>query len=82
MAEQQNVGRLDSVIRIILGIACLAAMVYYFVAEDAFAWYLLIPLVVLVPFFLKTGATRVCPVMKAMGVSTMPKASAGSDDGA
>jgi hypothetical protein len=70
MAEQQNVGALDGGIRIVLGIACVGLIVYHFLVARVLPFYALIPVVVLIPFFLKTGATRVCPVMKALGVST------------
>lgn len=70
MAEQHNVGILDSRIRIALGLGCVGLLGYHFIVARVLPLYALIPVVVLVPFFLKTGATRICPVMKALGIST------------
>ncbi len=70
MAEHQNVGVLDSRIRILLGIACVGLLVYHFAIARLMPIYVLVVVVVGVPFFLKTGRTRVCPVMKAMNIST------------
>ncbi|NQT62425.1 MAG: DUF2892 domain-containing protein [Candidatus Marinimicrobia bacterium] len=68
--EQRNVGQIDSIIRIILGVIALGAVIYHFVGDDLFPIYILVVVIVLVPFFLKTGLTKVCPIMKSMGVST------------
>ena len=68
--EQRNVGQVDSIIRIILGVIALASIVYHFMGDGLFPIYILVVVIVLVPFFLKTGLTKVCPIMKAMGVST------------
>lgn len=73
MPEEKNVGHADQIIRIILGFVCLGLLVYHFFFESILSMYTLIPVIILVPFFLKTGFTRVCPVMKAMNVSTMKK---------
>jgi len=70
MAETHNVGTVDRVARLVLGFACLGALAYHFLRAPILPLYALIALIILIPFFLKTGATRVCPVMKAMGVST------------
>lgn len=70
MAEPQNVGMLDSRIRIALGIACVGLLGYHFLAARILPLYAVILVLIGVPFCLKTGATRVCPIMKAMGVST------------
>ncbi len=70
MPEAKNVGHADQVIRIILGFVCLGLLVYHFFFESILSIYTMIPVIILVPFFLKTGFTRVCPVMKAMNIST------------
>jgi hypothetical protein len=70
MTAPQNVGVLDSRIRILLGIACVGALGYHFLVARILPLYALIPVVIGVPFFLKTGITRVCPIMKAVGIST------------
>jgi len=68
--EARNVGQIDSIIRIILGVIALGSVVYHFVGDGLFPIYVLVIVVVLVPFFLKTGLTKVCPIMRALGVST------------
>ena len=70
MAEQQNVGVRDSRIRIALGVGCVGLLGYHLLVERILPLYALILVAVLVPFFLKTGVTRVCPIMKALDVST------------
>ena len=70
MAEAHNVGKADSLVRLALGVGCLGVALYHFLRAPILPLYGLIPVLVLIPFFLKTGATRVCPVMKALGVST------------
>jgi len=70
MAEEKNVGGLDSIIRIILGLICLGLVVYNFAGSKILPIYLLIPVIILIPFFLKTGITKVCPIMKALKIST------------
>jgi len=70
MAEVINVGHADGVIRIILGVACLTLVAYHFLFDPILSIYTLIPLIILIPYFLKTGITRACPIMKAMDVST------------
>jgi hypothetical protein len=71
--QEINVGHLDSVIRIILGVVCLGLIGYYFFGKRFMPIYLLIPVIILVPFFLKTGITKVCPIMKAAHISTTGK---------
>jgi hypothetical protein len=73
MAEEKNVGQLDSIVRIILGIGCVGLVGYHFIAEAILPMYALIPVIILIPFFLKTGITKICPVMKAMNISTIKK---------
>ncbi len=68
--EPQNVGRVDGMIRVALGVTCLVLVGYHFLGQRILPLYLLIPVIVLIPFFLKTGITRVCPVMRAMGISS------------
>lgn len=68
--QEINVGHIDSVIRIVLGLICLGLIAYHFFRKRFLRVYLMIPIVVLVPFFLKTGITKVCPIMKAMHIST------------
>ncbi len=73
MPDEKNVGQLDSIIRIILGIGCLGLVIVHFAGDGILSIYTLIPTLILVPFFLKTGLTKVCPIMKAMNVSTLKK---------
>lgn len=70
MSELHNVGRADRAMRITLGVACLALVAYDFIVDPILPIYGLIIAVVLIAFFLKTGFTRVCPIMKAMNMST------------
>ena len=69
---EKNVGTVDSIIRILIGIICVGLAAAGLLAH-LFPIYGLIPLAILIPFFLKTGATRVCPIMKAMNISTNKK---------
>lgn len=73
MPEHKNVGQVDSIVRIILGLACVGLVAYHFLADPILPIYGLILLVILIAFFLKTGFTKVCPIMKAMNVSTAEK---------
>ncbi|MBT4992250.1 MAG: DUF2892 domain-containing protein [Candidatus Marinimicrobia bacterium] len=73
MSEERNVGQIDSIIRIILGVIALGSVIFHFVGQSIFSIYVLMVVIVLVPFFLKTGLTKVCPIMKAMGLSTTKK---------
>ena len=70
MDEGQNVGTLDSMVRIALGVACLGALGYHFLRAPLLPLYGVIAVAILIPFFLKTGLTRLCPIMKALGIST------------
>lgn len=72
MAEK-NVGHADSIIRIVLGFFCLGLVAYHFFFDPILPIYGLIPVLILIPYFLKTGFTRVCPIMKSMNVSTVKK---------
>ena len=71
MPELKNVGQLDSIIRIILGIGCVGLIAYHFIGKSILPIYGLIPVIILIPYFLKTGFTKICPIMKAMNVSTI-----------
>jgi hypothetical protein len=73
MPEEKNVGQADSIVRIILGVACLGLIAYHFLLNPILPIYGLIIVVILIAYFLKTGYTKVCPIMKAMNVSTMKK---------
>lgn len=73
MQEHKNVGQVDSIIRIILGLGCVGLVAYHFLGESILPIYALIPVLILIPYFLKTGFTKVCPIMKAMNVSTVDK---------
>ncbi len=70
MSEAHNVGQIDRTIRLILGAGCVGLLGYHFFVAPVLHVVGIVAVVVLIPFFLKTGLTRVCPVMKAMGVST------------
>jgi hypothetical protein len=54
-------------------VVCLGLVAYNFLADSFLSIYTLIPLIILIPYFLKTGITRACPIMKAMNVSTVKK---------
>lgn len=73
MPEVKNVGQIDSVIRFVLGVVCVGLVGYHFVIESIFSIYSLIIVIILIPYFLKTGATKICPIMKAMNDSTTGK---------
>jgi len=60
---KKNVGQLDRIIRIILGIALL---VLFFVLEGALRWSSLVVGII----FLLTGIIRVCPLYLPFGIST------------
>lgn len=70
MPEVINVGHADRVVRIILGVVCLGFVAYHFLVASFLPIYALILVIILIPYFLKTGITRSCPIMKAMDVST------------
>ena len=72
MSVEHNVGRVDSIIRISLGFACLGLVAYHFILDPILSIYG-IPLIILIAYFLKTGFTRVCPIMKSMNISTTTK---------
>jgi hypothetical protein len=59
-----NVGNVDRVIRVVVGIALLALI---FILDGAARWWGLIGLIPLV-----TGLVGVCPAYKLLGMSTCP----------
>ena len=71
MSELKNVGQLDNIIRIILGFGCVGLVAIHFSGDGILPIYGLIPVLILIPYLLKTGFTRVCPIMKAMNISTI-----------
>ena len=71
MPEEKNVGQLDSLIRIILGFGFVGLIAYHFIGDRILPIFGLIPVLILIPYFLKSGYTTVCPIMKAMNVSTI-----------
>lgn len=73
MSDEKNVGSIDGVIRIVLGIICLGLIAYHFIIESILPIYAIILLIILIPFFFKTGTTKICPIMKAMNLSTLKK---------
>ncbi len=73
MSEVKNVGQLDSMIRIILGFGSVGLVAAHFIGDGILPIYGLIPVLILIPYFLKTGFTKVCPIMKAMNISTIKK---------
>jgi hypothetical protein len=75
MPDVKNVGHADSIIRLALGVVCIGLVAYHFISEPILPIYGLIPVLILIPYFLKTGYTKVCPIMKAMNVSTAKKES-------
>jgi hypothetical protein len=70
MEGSHNVGVLDSRIRIVLGIVCVGLVGYHFLVARILPLYGVLAVIVLIAYFLKTGVTRQCPIMKAMDVST------------
>ncbi len=70
MAEDKNVGAMDSIIRIVLGFVCLGLVVYNYAISEIMPLVSVIGTGVLILLFLKTGITKVCPILKALGIST------------
>jgi len=75
MQPEINVGQPDRIIRIVLGLVFVTLVAYHFLREPILPIYALIGLVILIAYFLKTGYTRICPIMKSLNVSTTKKAS-------
>ncbi|MEX2181601.1 MAG: DUF2892 domain-containing protein [Gemmatimonadaceae bacterium] len=73
MSADHNVGLLDSRIRIVLGVVCVGLLGYHVIVSRFMGIYVLVAVIVLIAYFLKTGITRSCPIMKAMDVSTAGK---------
>jgi hypothetical protein len=65
---EKNVGTIDRVIRIIVGIALLAAFALNMVAAPLSYLVLLIGIIALV-----TGAAGTCPAYSIMGINTIGK---------
>ena len=65
---EKNVGTIDRVIRIIVGIALLAAFMLNMVAAPLSYLVLLIGIIALV-----TGAIGTCPAYSVMGINTIGK---------
>jgi hypothetical protein len=63
-AMKANVGSIDRVLRIVLGLALLSAV---FLLDDSARWFGLIGLVPLL-----TATIRFCPLYTVLGVSTCP----------
>jgi hypothetical protein len=61
---KQNVGSMDRVLRVVLGLALLA---YYFLGQGSMRWIGLIGLVPLI-----TAALGTCPLYSILGISTCP----------
>jgi hypothetical protein len=59
-----NVGSIDRLLRIVLGLAMLSAI---FLLDDSARWFGLIGLVPLL-----TATVRVCPLYTVLGISTCP----------
>lgn len=72
--DMQNVGKIDSIIRVILGISCVVAIVYNYAVETILPLYGVIIIAVLIPLSFKTGFTKFCPIMKGLGISTKKEA--------
>jgi len=62
-----NVGTIDRVIRVVVGLALLALFFFY-----PGAWWLWITSIVGV-ILVATGAIGTCPIYMALGLSTRPK---------
>lgn len=60
-----NVGGLDRIVRIVVGVVALAA--FFFVGDAAWRWLLLIGIVPLA-----TGLMAWCPLYAMLGLSTCP----------
>jgi len=73
MSEKINVGQVDSLIRKILGFGIVGLVIFHFIGDGFLSIFILIPLLILIPFFLKTGFTKVCPIMKALNLSSVKK---------
>lgn len=73
MSEEKNVGQFDSILRIILGFTSTGLLIYHFMGNGYLPLYGIVVLLILIPLFLKTGFTKVCPIMKALNISTLPK---------
>ena len=73
MSEIKNVGQIDSIIRLILGFGIVGLVASHFMGDRFIPIYGFVPIIILIPYLLKTGYTKVCPIMKAMNISTIKK---------
>ena len=62
---KNNVGGLDRIVRIVVGVVALAA--FFFVGDAAWRWLLLLGVVPLA-----TGLMGTCPLYSMLGLSTCP----------
>lgn len=62
----KNVGNLDRLLRVALGIGLLVA--FFALPESGFRWFFLIGLIPLA-----TGLASTCPIYSVLGVSTCPR---------
>lgn len=68
--KKENVGSIDRVIRFILGVLCVAALVYHFFISAFLPIYGIVIVIVLIPLFLKTSLTGECPIYTGFKIST------------
>ncbi|MHB1109655.1 MAG: YgaP family membrane protein [Devosia sp.] len=62
---KKNVGTIDRVVRVIIGLAAIG--LFFYLPDVAWRWWLLIGVVPLV-----TGAVGTCPIYSVLGLSTCP----------
>lgn len=62
---KKNVGTIDRVVRIIIGLAAIG--LFFYLPDSAWRWWLLIGVVPLV-----TGLVGTCPIYSVLGLSTCP----------
>lgn len=62
---KKNVGTIDRVVRIIIGLAAIG--LFFYLPDAAWRWWLLIGVVPLV-----TGLVGTCPIYSVLGLSTCP----------
>lgn len=62
---KKNVGTIDRVVRVIIGLAAIG--LFFYLPDAAWRWWLLIGVVPLV-----TGLVGTCPIYSVLGLSTCP----------
>ncbi|MHB1104452.1 MAG: YgaP family membrane protein [Devosia sp.] len=62
---KKNVGTIDRIVRVIIGLAAIG--LFFYLPDAAWRWWLLIGVVPLV-----TGAVGTCPIYSVLGLSTCP----------